>query len=140
MGIASTYILVADDDPDDLLVFTETFGIACPDIRMVPLADGEQVCAHLKEHDRSLPILIVLDYNMPKMSGADVLRALHDRPQYASISKIVLTGSDRETERHECLALGATHVFIKPDNGKDLLQIVAEMCDLLATGARYHKA
>src|SRR6185312_10841528 len=115
------YILIADDDPDDLLIFEETFNLAYSHIRVVSVHDGDEVLAYLRAREDALPELIILDYNMPRVSGAECLRKLAAAPPYRAIPKVVWTTSHRELEIEKCLSLGATRVFLKPMDDKELL-------------------
>lgn len=128
------YILIADDDPDDLQIFEEAFNLAYSHIRVVSVHDGDDVLTYLGAHEDALPELIILDYNMPRVSGAECLWKLAATPRYGSIPKVVWTTSHRELEIGKCIALGATRVFLKPMDDKELLRIVVQLADFLVAG------
>lgn len=134
MGIASPYILIADDDPDDLMIFGQAFEATYPGIGIVPLSDGDEVFHFLAARENSLPGLIVLDYNMPRMKATEVLQQLSGICRYRAIPKLVWTTSGRAFEIAKCLSLGAARVFVKPTNSTELFRIVQDLGDFLDIG------
>jgi CheY-like chemotaxis protein len=68
----------------------------------------------------TLPTVILLDLNLAGMSGLDVLRLLASNRALKRVPVIVLTSSDRDQEREECLRLGAASVVVKPATFEEL--------------------
>ena len=91
---------------------------------------GEILSALEKLKDDQMPCLIVLDYNMPGLSGADILRELSSNRRYKDIPKVVWSTSGSEKFRNLCLELGALDYVIKPNNIKDLEQTARYMLSL----------
>jgi CheY-like chemotaxis protein len=77
-----------------------------------------------------MPCLIVLDYNMPGLSGADILRELSTNKHYKNIPKVVWSTSGSEKFRSLCLELGAVDYIIKPNNVDDLEKAARYMLSL----------
>ena len=77
-----------------------------------------------------MPCLIVLDYNMPGLNGADILKELGTNERYKHIPKIVWSTSASEKFRNLCLELGAVDYVIKPNNMHDLEKIARYMLSL----------
>jgi CheY-like chemotaxis protein len=72
-------ILLADDDPDDQELIVHAFTEVSPSFRLHIVNDGKEVINFLSTvSDNKLPCLIVLDYNMPELNGAQVLQKLTD--------------------------------------------------------------
>jgi len=61
-----------------------------------------------------LPDLILLDYNLPKVSGVEVLKYLHEKPSLSKIPVVMVTGSEAESDRMASAELGAMSYMIKP--------------------------
>ena len=74
-----------------------------------------------------LPCLLILDYNMPELNGADILKALKTRQRYDDIPKIIWSTSGTETYRIKCLELGANDYIIKPSRVSDLVEAIKYM-------------
>lgn len=61
-----------------------------------------------------LPQLILLDLNMPRVHGTQILAYLQGAPRWREVPVVVLTTSDSDKEREQCLVLGATEFQVKP--------------------------
>ena len=70
-----------------------------------------------------MPSLVLLDLNIPKVPGFDVLHWIHCQPALKSIPVIVLSASDHPTDVKAALALGAAAYFVKPDSQSERLQL-----------------
>jgi len=75
-------VLLADDDYDDQLLFKIAFSLIISDLALTVVSSGQQVLNYLEAVPNQLPSLIVLDYNMPNLNGADVIRAVYRQPDY----------------------------------------------------------
>lgn len=110
-------ILIAEDDVMMQRVLRDTLKAEGFEVTLCP--DGESA---LESTGREKPDLVVLDMNLPDMSGLDVCRRLKAETATRHIPVIVLTGEARETElRVASLAAGAEDYLFKPLGGKALL-------------------
>ncbi|MEI6948459.1 response regulator [Paraflavisolibacter sp. H34] len=108
-------ILLADDDCEDRDMIVDAFGeigvtntIACAE-------DGEGVIKYLENcQAESLPNLIILDLNMPKMNGTQTLRYLKMDERYKHITVVIYSTSINPIEKEACLDLGAHSYMTKP--------------------------
>lgn len=110
-------ILLADDDLEDRFIMQDAFNAI--NLQDVPLLveDGEKVLEHLANLHTSgseLPSLVVLDLNMPRLSGTQTLRELKSIPHYKDIPVIIFSSSLNVIEMHECRQLGALSYMVKP--------------------------
>jgi CheY-like chemotaxis protein len=93
--------------------------------------DGKELIDFLTTtSDNKLPCLIVLDYNMPEMNGAQVLQMLTCDQRYHNIPKIILSTSSNPKYIQDCLHKGAKAYRVKPDNFSQLVTIAKEMLEL----------
>ena len=122
------FILFGEDDIDDQELLKEVFASVDGSFRLLFANTGEQVLSALgKLKDEQLPCLIVLDYNMPVLNGADILKELNNGSRYADIPRIIWSTSRSETFKNTCLELGATDYIIKPSYSKEMEEIVRYM-------------
>ena len=126
----STVLLMADDDPGDCLLTEKALRkaqITCP---LYVVHDGAELMDYLKrEGDYAdpaaspRPSLILLDLNMPKVNGTEVLERLRDEPELNSIPVVILTTSDEERDIASSYALGANAYMVKPSAFDDMVSV-----------------
>ena len=122
------FILLADDDDDDRILFKMAFSSVTSDnLVLSTVSSGQQVLSYLGTCNDLLPSLIVLDYNMPMLNGADIIRAVYKQPHYLSIPIIIFSTSGSERMVTECLKEGALKCFIKPMYMQQLISTTEEM-------------
>jgi CheY-like chemotaxis protein len=130
----SITILVADDDEDDCLLVKEAFleSRLLNDLRFV--ADGEELLDYLYRRNQyanpavsPCPGLILLDLNMPRKDGREVLRQLKADPVLRSIPVVVLTTSEDEMDILRSYDLGANSFITKPVTFEALVQVIRSL-------------
>jgi len=110
-------ILLADDNPDDQTFIRDAFTYVKANVELKVLDSGVELLKHLEIiNDEDLPSLIVLDYNMPMLNGAEVLKILLDDERFKNIPKIMLSTSYHQMHIDHCIEIGADGYLIKPDN------------------------
>jgi len=111
--------LIADDDADirDLVAAKLTQA----GFEVIAVGDGNHA---LEEIALRRPDVAILDVMMPGCSGLDVLNALIDDPETASIPVLLLTARSQEFDVQSGLSLGAADYIIKPFSPRQLLQRV----------------
>lgn len=125
------FILLADDDQEDLDLLSEVILQLDETTRLHMVNSGNRVMDFLqKTRDSDLPSLIVLDYNMPNMNGAEVLEQLCRDPRYQAIPKIIWSTSNNNNYIRECMEKGATTYLVKPATHKTLREQAAQMLKL----------
>lgn len=112
----STYarILYADDDHDDHFFLRESISHTGLAADIVYLTDGDQVIRYLEKNSDSLPSLIVLDLNMPRLNGKQTLELLKKDARYANIPVIILSTSNNKLDKEFCTSRGAVSYLVKP--------------------------
>lgn len=109
-------ILIADDEPDVLMLVGSNFASAGFDVACAP--DGT---AALADARREVPALIVLDIMMPGLTGIEVLRALKRESATAAIPVILLSARCAEVDRVLGFELGADDFVRKPFSPRELV-------------------
>lgn len=124
-------VLLADDDAEDLELLQEALLQEQPTLKIQLAGNGRDLLNLLKTStDSSLPSLIVLDYNMPDMNGAEVLAKLYNQPRYHVIPKVVWSTSNHTQYIRECMENGATTYLVKPSSAKELQHQAKAMLNL----------
>jgi len=125
------YILVADDDPDDLLLMEKAIDEAALSVNTETVSDGDDAIEYLEQCGPGLPKAIILDLNMPRVPGMQVLKHIRSSKSYDHIPVYILTTSSNSQFRTECLSLGANAYVTKPNTYSELLSWVNSLKDIL---------
>lgn len=124
----SKLILIGEDDIDDEELLKELFSSVDSTFSLHFVENGRKVIEHLSTlPDNHLPCLIILDYNMPELNGANILKELKDQQRYKQIPKIIWSTSQTESYKRKCLELGADDYIIKPARVNELLDTIRYM-------------
>lgn len=128
-------ILIAEDDADDRFFLQQAFEDLGFKGTMDFAFNGKEVLTYLEniKNTAHLPHLIIMDLNMPLLSGNQTLVELKRNRRYNDILIVVFSSSMNENEKLACLELGAYAYFVKPDNTERLQQIVQEFIDISQT-------
>jgi len=119
-------ILLAEDDFDDQELLHQAFLDIDPTIQLHSFATGKKFIDNLESLD-SIPDLIILDYNIPEMNGAEILKHMKGEEQYDGVTKIVWSTSNSPYYENACLAQGASAYFVKPSTLAGLIQMAKTM-------------
>lgn len=127
----SNFILLAEDDIDDQEFFIDAFSGITDDIKVFAVNNGSKAIHVLN----SLPIdkapqLIILDYNLPELSGADILKMLHSKKQFNDVPKVVWSTSTSPLYEQICMDLGAKAYLVKPSTVSGIEQLAKELFSL----------
>ena len=109
-------ILMVDDDPEDRFIIEDAFRQLSSDV-VVRFADSGQIAMDLLHENflnGTVPRLIVLDLNMPRMNGTEVLARLKNDDRFKSIPMVIYSTSINPLEREKCMELGAHSYITKP--------------------------
>ena len=134
MNLNQSVILLAEDDPNDVLLIQRAFqktNIANP---LHVVRDGEEAVAYLsgERHyaDRDshpLPVLMLMDLKMPRKSGLEVLEWLRQQPGLKRLPVVVLTSSNQSPDVNRAYDLGANSYLVKPAGFDSLLDLVKSL-------------
>lgn len=126
-------ILLVEDNPTDVFVIREVIEECGLNLRLRTATNGQDALRYLQDAaGDNCPALILLDLNLPKISGVEVLRQLRHRPPCNNTPVIVVTSSTAEADRAAVQRLGAEAYFQKPNNLQAYRQLAALIKRLLA--------
>ena len=127
--------LLAEDNRADVLIVEEAISAYDLPIQLYVVPDGEKAVEFIEqaEHDPQAPCpqLLVLDLNLPKVSGHEVLQRLRTSPKCGQVPVLVLTSSDSAKDRKKASSLGANGYFRKPASYAEFLKVGAALKMLL---------
>jgi CheY-like chemotaxis protein len=123
-------ILIADDDADDRYLLETAFFEKGYQEKIQFVENGVELLNYLAnvkvdENNRKFfPKFVLLDLNMPKKDGREVLKEMKENAEYKTIPVIVFTTTKNEMEIKRCYELGANTYIIKPVSFDALLNVV----------------
>lgn len=127
-------LLVADDDPDDLQMLEEAFddiGWGGGQVKM--FIDGESLMRHLTSHlgELSFPSMILLDYNMPKTTGEELLQQLQQNSFLKHILVAFYSSGISEKLKERLVSLGAFCCFKKPSSVAEAKELAGQLKNMV---------
>ena len=121
-------ILLAEDNPADVRLLQEAFKESRLESRLNVVSDGVEALAFLRREGRYTaapqPDLLVLDLNMPKKDGRQVLAEMKADPESRTIPVMILSSSSLPEDRRTAAALGAVRYVVKPQEFSEFLRLV----------------
>ncbi|ROS77194.1 response regulator [Cellulomonas sp. PhB143] len=133
-------VLLVEDDPGDVLMTREAFEEHKVTNRLSVVSDGVSAMEFLRrtgEHaDAPVPDLILLDLNLPRMDGREVLAELKQDPVLRQIPVVVLTTSEAEEDVVRSYALHANAYVTKPVDFDRFIDVVRQIDDFFVSVVR----
>ena len=126
-------ILLIEDDADDVELVQEALTNNGVNYDMYVINDGAEVAEYLKGI-KTFPDIIVMDLNLPKVHGKEILKDIKSSPVYNQIPIVVLTTSSSELDKKYTLALGANDFLIKPTSTAGLYHVATVIVDVATKG------
>jgi CheY-like chemotaxis protein len=121
-----TILLVEDDKVDAMTVKR-----AMSDLKITnPLAhvyNGLDALEYLKNKKNEIPCIILLDLNMPKMNGLELLKVLKKDSDLKKIPVVVLTTSNAERDKTESFDLSVAGYMLKPVDYKKFVDVIRDI-------------
>jgi CheY-like chemotaxis protein len=136
----STEVLLVEDSPGDVRLTREAFRDANQSIHLHVAADGVEALAFLRREgvysDAPRPDLILLDLNLPKMDGRQVLAIIKADPKLKTIPTVVLTTSELEADVASSYQLQVNCYLSKPAQWDAFAMLVKSVIDFWLTKAK----
>lgn len=125
-------VLSVEDDDAAFHLLKVAFEESQPAIELIRASDGEEALAFIQQQGRfenaPRPDLVLMNLNLPKKSGVEVLAEIAANPSLRSIPVVVFTSSSLHAERAKCMALGAQDFITKPLSFDELINVVGAAC------------
>jgi CheY-like chemotaxis protein len=138
--LATIDVLLVEDDPGDVAITREAFEENKVQNRLHVVNDGVAAMAFLRREgkyaDVPMPDLILLDLNLPKMDGREVLSAIKADEVLRTIPVVVLTTSDRAEDVSTSYSLHANAYVTKPVDFARFIEVVRQIDDFFVSVVR----
>jgi CheY-like chemotaxis protein len=130
----SKYLLLCEDDQYDRAVFAEIFQEVEKEYQLVMLEEGSEVMPFLatKQRRDAYPALILLDQNMPRKKGTEVLKEVKASDDYKHIPVVIYSTHDGHELANESKALGAVTFISKPYDYNEYIALIKMVMTLVA--------
>lgn len=133
-------VLLVEDDPGDVLMTQEAFADYKIANRLSVVTNGEDAIAYMRKQGRfadvPTPDLVLLDLNLPRRNGREVLRDIKGDPELRSVPVVVLTTSEADEDVLESYQLHANAYVRKPVDFEQFVAAVRAIDDFFITVVR----
>ncbi len=124
-------ILLVEDNPDDVLITKRAMSKGRVLNRLFVVNDGEEALKFLKKEgeyiDAPTPSLVLLDLEMPRLNGFEVLKEIKRNDKTKSIPIVVLTTSGRDKDIDRAYNLGCNSYIVKPVDFEKFIKTVSDI-------------
>lgn len=127
---APKFIVLADDDADDRLLFEEALREIDDRAHITTATDGEDLMSVLDSRGDANPSIIFLDLNMPKKNGLECLKELKQMEKFKDIPVVVYSTSCQEDSIDTMYEHGASYYICKPNNFAKLKNSIQQVFTL----------
>jgi CheY-like chemotaxis protein len=126
------FILIAEDDADDRFLLQSAFDENGFKDNLQFVENGVEILEYLQSlisapTPKKLPRFILLDLNMPKKDGREVLKELKQHPELKKIPVVIFSTTNNELEMRRCYEMGANSYITKPNSFESLIKTVAAL-------------
>ena len=136
MSNGKTQLLLIEDNPADVELVEEALAEAALDCGLSVMRDGQQAIDYIEHIETEpacrFPDLILLDLNLPKVSGEEVLNRMRSSRKCKAAKVLIISSSDAPSDRARLMKLGANEYFHKPSSLKQFMELGPRVRALLA--------
>ncbi len=129
------YIILADDDEDDRLFFSDAFNELKMNTKVTTFNDGVELMDYLNDTNSVLPNVLFLDLNMPRKNGIECLLEIKKNNRFKDIAIAIYSTSSSDEHIEETFVNGA-NIYIKKPNDFNVLKKV--LSDVVTLNWQYH--
>lgn len=123
MKYSKPILLVEDDQVDSMTVKRALKEINVSN-DLLTAENGEEALKLLDNIEGSLPCIILLDLNMPRMNGIEFLKIVKNQEKFKRIPVVVLTTSGEESDKTESFGLGVAGYMMKPVDYRQFVEVI----------------
>ena len=116
--------MLIEDDADDIELLEEALKSNAVNYTITSIKEGDKVEPHLTSGSK-IPDIIVLDFNLPKLHGREILSLIKSSEKYGKVPLVVLTTSASKEDISYASQMGANHYITKPTSILDFDKTIA---------------
>ncbi|MRG45752.1 response regulator [Chitinophaga sp. SYP-B3965] len=132
LGHTKRTIFLAEDDIDDQEMLEFAVKEVDPLAKIVSITNGRKFIALLDGiPDHELPVLIILDYNLPELTGVEIVKLLNQKGRYQAIPKVMWSTSSSPVHKSISIELGILDYIIKPSDMASFISIAKHMLSFI---------
>jgi len=127
-------ILLVDDDNDNVILIEDALQELDQPYQLDAVESGEALIDYLNRHgqyksldNQSLPGLIMLDLNMPRMNGREILQTIRASKALHRIPVVIFSTAASDQDIHDCYNLGANSFIVKPTSFNGLVTMMRDL-------------
>jgi CheY-like chemotaxis protein len=117
-------VLLVEDDIVDAMAVKRAFNSLHVKNELAHVNNGEEALDYLKNKDNPKPQIILLDLNMPRMSGIELMKIIKIDDYLKNIPVIILTTSKADQDRIETFNLGIAGYIVKPVDNSSFIDVI----------------
>ena len=127
---AKNIVLYADDDTDDQALVQEAFSRYSKNVELILFKNGLEILSYLQKHSKEdpTPCLIILDINMPLVSGKEVLMRLRQMKKFSTVPVVLFSTSNQLSDKQFAEHYNAGFIT-KPLEIKQMEKITEQFID-----------
>lgn len=114
-------VLLVDDNPTDRILAIEAFADYEPTVELTVCSSGGEALEYMHQHEGRLPDVLLLDINMPIMTGLELLKHMKQEPLLAHIPVVMLTTSGAIDDVRQAYRLQASSYLVKASSFSNFL-------------------
>ena len=120
-------IVYIEDREEDIALLKRVIDREYPGVSLITVDDSEAALKQIEQDEfkNYLPKLLLIDINMPKVSGFEILQALKNKEDYKKIPKVIFSSSTQPTDVDKAYSLQCNSYIEKPATYKELKEIIS---------------
>lgn len=130
-GPAGVRIVLVEDNPADVYLIRIALREAGLEPELTIFEDGAAALAYLREENSPVPHLFILDVNVPKTEGTELLVVIRAHPRFTAIPVMALSSSAAQKDMEKARMLGADRYVTKPADFDEFMKVGAAIREVL---------
>jgi DNA-binding response OmpR family regulator len=129
------HILLIEDDHDDISFLKDALDENNVNYKLETLTKGDQIIPYLQQHQQP-PDLIIMDLNLPKLHGREVLCKIRENKNFKTVPLIVLTTSSLPEDINFCRSNGADNFITKPSGPEGFNELIRTLLHIMTQSSQ----
>ena len=133
-------LLVIEDNPADVHLLRRALATAGLDCHLTVIDDGADAITYIRnDQSTGTPDLAIVDLNLPKHGGLEIIEQMHASPRFAGVPVVILSSSSSQRDRSQIEKFRVKRYIVKPAGLDEFMAIGWQIRELLADGRARRK-